>query len=68
MEDLHDLPRLHTHEQALVALIDPRIVPARVEKLHLDHDCNTVCNSFGWTGPTGPDIPLPGAPMPTSWE
>jgi len=66
--DLHDLQRLHSHEQALFALLEPRVEPARIEKLHLDHDCNTVCNVLGWSGPTGPEIPLGGVPVSPEWE
>ncbi len=64
--DLHNLDRLHAIEAALVGLLEPLVAPARIEALHLNHDCNVVCG--GLDAGTPPDhIPLAGVAPPTIW-
>jgi hypothetical protein len=65
MDELHHIERLHAHERALVALLGGRVAPATIAVLHLDHDCQRVCNPLGWTAPRHDAIPMPGvAPGP----
>jgi len=51
-EALHETLSLHAIELGLRELLNPVVLPARIEVIHLDHDCEAVC------GPLRPD-PLP---------
>lgn len=42
---LHDTERLFDIEQAVASLLAEAVAPARIDVLHLDHDCNVVCGS-----------------------
>jgi len=46
VDSLHNLDQLHAIESALLTDVASRITPARIEVLHLDHDCTTVCNTL----------------------
>lgn len=65
-DDLHNLDRLHEIEHGVVELLEPRVVPAVIETLHLDHDCNSVCSQLD-LGPDPDVIPLPGVPVAPDW-
>lgn len=63
-DSLHTLDVLHTHEDAIAAIIEARIEPAHIVALHVDHDCNEVCSGGD---PYWDDIPMPGLPMPIEY-
>ena len=46
VDDIHNLDQLHPLEQELTAMLTPLVLPARVEMLHLDHDCTVVCSAL----------------------
>lgn len=63
-DTLHTLDVLHTHEDAIAAIIEGRIEPAHIVSLHVDHDCNEICSGGD---PYWDDIPMPGLPMPIEY-
>ena len=67
VDDLHDVSRLHVHENAIALLLETRVAPATIGTIHLDHDCNTVCNQLDGGDPID-HIPLPGIAPEPYWE
>lgn len=68
MENLHDIANLHVLESQIAEFI-ANGVAARVEVVHLDHDCSTVCNLLPSSNGPIDDIPvLGGAIAPPGWE
>jgi hypothetical protein len=43
VDQLHNVEQLHPIEQALARWLAPRVAPASLEVIHLDHDCTAVC-------------------------
>lgn len=65
VDQLHNLDQLHQIESDLATLLEPIVAPAEIGLLHLDHDCETVCNDLepSTIGPVHHqmrgDIPVP---------
>ena len=44
VDNLHNIDQLHELENILLLHLASRVAPARIDVLHLDHDCTTVCS------------------------
>jgi len=68
MENLHDIANLHVLESQIAEFI-ANGVEARVEVVHLDHDCSSVCSLLPSADGPIDDFPvLGGVVAPPGWE
>ncbi len=64
---LHNVDSLRIHELAVANIVRERISPARLEVLHIDHDCTTVCSLLD-PGHIYEELQVPGGIAPPGWE
>lgn len=68
VDQIHNIEHLHVLEQQIIDLLGPEVLPARIEVLHLDHDCTVVCSALDPSTSYPEPIMLLGEPPPPGWE
>lgn len=67
-DSLHNLDQLHVIETALLADLSPRLSPARIEVIHIDHDCTSVCSALNPSREYPEIYPVMGDIAEPGWE
>jgi hypothetical protein len=68
VDNLHNIDQLHRIEGELLAQLAPRVAPATIEVLHLDHDCTAVCATLDPSLLHPPEYQIDGEMPAVGWE